>query len=298
MKTKVSIFKSNADQDAFLKTHMRLLNTWTVPFEQLWLETNFGKTHVIVAGPADGEPLVLLPGGHATGAMWGPMLPELIKQHRVFCLDLVDQVGLSEPTKVFTNTEDSNAWLIEILEKLSLTKISLAGYSLGGFIASTFAVKHFARIHKLVICAPAATVASVSVRYILSVLVASVLPSRRTKLSFLDNNSAGLVEHQSELFQVLLSAMTGSKIVSKIMPKQLKDEELAVIGHSTLVLLGGKDISSTVAAQKTMQKLKPMGFKGEVFDSAGHFWAAPQMEHASKLISQFLSNKLTNLKAG
>ncbi|MDP2562936.1 alpha/beta fold hydrolase [Psychrobium sp. 1_MG-2023] len=244
MSSQISVFDSSQGQDKFLKAYNLLMATWSVPFEDKWVDTCFGKTHVVVSGPLDGEPLVLLSGAQATSGMWGPMVPELTKKRRVFCIDLIDQVGLSVPTKVLKNTQDSNAWLEETLAGLGLNEVSIIGNSLGSFIASMFAVTHPDRVRKLILTAPAATVSSVSFLYIVKAIFSSSVSSLFVKKRFLQQCAAGLVDGDNKLYQVLLNAMTESKIISKIIPRKLTIDELRNLKSPTLVMLGAEDISA------------------------------------------------------
>jgi hypothetical protein len=54
----LSIFRSAEGRAAYLAAYDALLSLWPVPYEPVYVETPFGVTHVLVAGPKDGEPLV------------------------------------------------------------------------------------------------------------------------------------------------------------------------------------------------------------------------------------------------
>ena len=42
------------------EAYEKTLNEWAVKYKSLYVDTRFGKTHVITAGPQDGEPLILV----------------------------------------------------------------------------------------------------------------------------------------------------------------------------------------------------------------------------------------------
>lgn len=287
MSSQVSVFNSTENREKFMKAYQLLMESWTAPYEDQWVDTSFGKTHVITAGPADGEPLVLLPGVQATGGMWGPMIPALAETRRVYCIELIDQVGLSEPSRVLTGTEDSNAWIEETLDGLSLNKVDLLGNSLGSFLASCFTVSHPERVRRLVLTAPAATLGNLRFSYILKAMMAS---SPSAKARFLKKTAAGLVDEEDPLFRVLLSAMTESKVISKIIPRPLTQEELLCLKAPTLVMLGSEDISAGKPSDRVVAELskQELDFQFEILHGAGHLWTGEQYRSAGDRIKLFL----------
>lgn len=292
MNSSISLFNTSESQESFLQAYNLLMEKWTVPYEDKWIDTSFGKTHVVVSGPADGEPLVLLPGTQATSGMWGPMIPILTKTRRVFCIDIIDQVGLSQPKKVLKNTQDSNTWLEETLNGLGLNKVSIGGNSLGSFLASMFAIAHPERVKKVILTAPAATVSGVRPFYIINVIFTSLVSSLSIKKRFIQKNAVDLVDENNKLFQVLLKAMVGSKIISKITPRPLTVDELCKLKSPTLLILGAKDITSNKAVDDIVEEISKLkvNFQFEILEDAGHLWTEQQYIFAGNKIEQFLDN--------
>ena len=294
MNTHISVFDTAENKEIFIKAYNRLMETWSVPYEDKWIDTSFGRTHVVVTGPSYGEPLVLLPGTQATSGMWGPMIPALTKKRRVFCIDLIDQVGLSQPEKVLKSAQDSNTWLEETLNGLELGKVTIGGNSLGSFIVSMFAISHPERVKKIILTAPAATVSSVRLLYIVKVIYASLVSNVSIKKRFLQNTSAGLVDEKNKLFQVLLKAMTGSKIISKIQPRKLTADELCRLQSPTLLIFGARDITSAKSADKIVKELSglKLKFQFEILEEAGHLWTEQQYIFAGNKIEKFLDSTI------
>ena len=56
-------------------------------------------THVIVSGPKDAPPLVLLHGYMATSAMWSPNIGDFSKDYRVYAIDVMGQPSKSIPAE-------------------------------------------------------------------------------------------------------------------------------------------------------------------------------------------------------
>ena len=68
----LSAFKTPEGQARYLAAYDAALKLWPVPYDEIDVSTRFGTTHVVVSGPKDAPPLVLLHGYMATSVMWSP----------------------------------------------------------------------------------------------------------------------------------------------------------------------------------------------------------------------------------
>ncbi len=57
-----SIFKNDQAEAAYMAAYDRALEQWTVPCESKYVSTAYGETHMIVSGPEDGEPIIVIHG--------------------------------------------------------------------------------------------------------------------------------------------------------------------------------------------------------------------------------------------
>jgi hypothetical protein len=57
-----SAFRTPEGQAAFLAAYDAAMKLWPVPYEEIEIPSRFGMTHVVVSGPKDAPPLVLLHG--------------------------------------------------------------------------------------------------------------------------------------------------------------------------------------------------------------------------------------------
>ena len=55
-----SAFKTPEGEAAYLAAYDAAMKLWPVPYEEMDIPTRFGMTHVVVSGPKDAPPLVLL----------------------------------------------------------------------------------------------------------------------------------------------------------------------------------------------------------------------------------------------
>jgi pimeloyl-ACP methyl ester carboxylesterase len=120
-------------------------------YETTYIESNGIKLHVIMAGPKDGQPVLLLHGFPEFWHGWRAQIPALAGAgYRVI---VPDQRGynLSEkpkgvrPYRVDTLVED----ICGLIDALGYKGVNLIGHDWGAMVAWFFGVRHPERLHKL-----------------------------------------------------------------------------------------------------------------------------------------------------
>lgn len=123
--------------------------------EERELMTSFGRTRVLIAGPANGEPLVVLHGALASSAHVLPELGDLLRTRRVYALDVIGQSAFSEDRRISLDDDSYGRWVAEACDLLGLGAFDLYGISWGGFVALRTASTFPDRIRHLVLLVPA-----------------------------------------------------------------------------------------------------------------------------------------------
>lgn len=149
-----ALYKSTAGYRAIMNWYDEALATIECPFESRYVATRFGQTHMLVAGPPDGEPLLLIPGVAGCAPLWRRQLPAFAEHFRVYALDIVGQPGRSYPTPLSFDNDDYSNWLLDVLDGLGLKRAHLAGTSVGGWVALRFAIDAPERVNKIVMLSP------------------------------------------------------------------------------------------------------------------------------------------------
>ena len=106
-----------------------------------------------VHGPAEGTPLVLLPGGGSTiETTFGRVLPYLSKHRRVIALDEQNH-GRSSHRSVPERFTDSADDVAALLRELKVAQADVMGFSNGASVAMQLAIRHPGVVRKLVFAA-------------------------------------------------------------------------------------------------------------------------------------------------
>ncbi|MFF2213889.1 alpha/beta fold hydrolase [Streptomyces antibioticus] len=243
---------------AFDRAYDELRARWPESTEERDIATPYGPTRVHVYGAADGAPLVLLPGGSATGLVWFANAPALGERYRVHAVDLLGDAGRTErrgtPLK---NANDLMAWLDALLDGLGIARTHLCGHSYGAWIAARYALHAPQRVDRLALVDPTQVFAGFRPGYLLRALPTLIRPSEARARAFLAWETAGT--HPDETWQRLYALATtvpGRKPITGARPRT------ADLRIPVLVLLA--EHSRSHHAAKVADRARRMLVQGEV----------------------------------
>lgn len=148
------MYKTAEGRKAILDWYDDVVSKIDVDVESQYIETRFGRTHMLVAGPADGTPLFLVPGIAGCAPLWRRQLPEFAKHFRVYALDIVGQPGKSDPVTPSFLGDDFSDWMVDVLDGLGLDKAHFAGTSVGGWMVLKLGIHAPERIDRIVMLSP------------------------------------------------------------------------------------------------------------------------------------------------
>jgi pimeloyl-ACP methyl ester carboxylesterase len=238
-----SAFKTPEGKTAFLAAYDGAMKLWPVPYEELDIPGRFGTTHVVVSGPKDAPPLVLLHGYMATSAMWSPSIADFSKDYRAYAIDTMGQPSKSSPDEPVRSAADYVEWLTATLDALRLDRIFLVGMSYGGWLALRYAIAVPERVQKLVLLSPGGLV-PVARQFSLRGMLMLFLPTRFTVNSFM--RWLGFIDADAR--PVLNLTYLGLKHFRlppetlRVLPDVVPDDQLRVTHVATLLLMGDREV--------------------------------------------------------
>ncbi|MCR8645927.1 alpha/beta fold hydrolase [Paenibacillus sp. N1-5-1-14] len=145
------IFKSKDGEELLLASYDRLLQTWDLPYEEQFIMTRFGETHVITAGDKDHPPLVLFHGvGDNSAIMWIYNMRALAERFFVVAVDTLGAPGKSKPNETYDMAFESTLWIDDLLDGLRLERVHMAGVSYGVTFILQYAMQRPQRVLNMV----------------------------------------------------------------------------------------------------------------------------------------------------
>lgn len=149
-----AIYKSSEGERLIRERYQAFLKYWPVPNEQIHVPTRQGSTFVVISGPKDAPPLLLLHGGAANSAMWMGEVAAFARAFRVYCIDMIGEPGLSAPARPSLASDAYAEWLDDVLGHLGIGRASIVGVSLGGWLGLDYAIRRPERVERLAVLCP------------------------------------------------------------------------------------------------------------------------------------------------
>jgi pimeloyl-ACP methyl ester carboxylesterase len=164
------IYKTEAGGREIVRRYEQVLANWPLPAERRRVPTREGETFVLVCGPDDAPPLVLLHGSGSNAAMWMGDVTAWARHFRVYAVDVVGEPGLSAPSRPSLGSGACALWLDDVLDQLGVERAAVTGASLGGWLALDYATRRPDRVERLALLCPGG-VGRQKVRVLLKVLL-------------------------------------------------------------------------------------------------------------------------------
>jgi pimeloyl-ACP methyl ester carboxylesterase len=293
-------FRSVQAQEQYLASYDLRAKQWPVASETRMVKTAYGQTFVRISGPADAQPLVLLPGGFATSLMWMSNIEALSASYKSYAVDNIYDNGRSIYTHPLQGPDGFVNWLDDLFTVLDLgDNIHLMGISNGGWLASQYALRFPDRVAKLVLLAPAATVLQLQVMFAIRLFAGGLFNFLLSRRSFITTSLcwifADLVQKDEagrmlvdEIADEILLAFQCFKPRAYVNPTVLSDQELHSLKMPTLFLVGEHEkIYSAPRAVRRLNAVAPQ-IKTEIILQAGHDLAFVQAEVVNRKVLEFL----------
>lgn len=137
-----------------LELYEATLGRLTLPYRTQFIDTSYGKTHVISAGPEGAKPVFLLHGAASNAIGCWPLINGLGSKYCVYAPDAPRQLGKTEIFRLSSRNSDYGKWLTEVLEGFNIESTGVVGFSFGGWMACKLAINASDRIDKLVLLSP------------------------------------------------------------------------------------------------------------------------------------------------
>ena len=232
------IYKTEAGEREILRRYEHTLASWPVPAEHLRVPTREGDTFVLVCGPDDVPPLLLLHGSGSNATMWMGDITAWAKHFRVHAVDMIGEPGLSAPSRPPLDSAAYALWLDDVLDHLGLDRAAITGASLGGWLALDYATRRPDRVERLALLCPGG-VGRQKIGFLLTVLLYKPFGQWGTRRSI--KAVAGVDARATPEIAEYLTLMFTHFLPRRDRLPVFPDEALRRLTMPVLAIVGGRD---------------------------------------------------------
>ena len=286
---KSSIYFTPQVQTEMMAIYDAKLAQWPTPYETRYVDTSYGKVHVIVSGPENAPRVLLLNAGQMAGWSWVTNVGALNEGYRTYAIDTIGEPGKSELSDINRFPKNGAQWsdlLVEITDTLGVQKAYVVGASNGGFLALNYAIRYPERIEKMALLGAMGLTPSTN-ENIMRITFAQMFP-----LKWVQNNTIQWSFGDDPELHAQIDDWF--YLVFKTAPQQsppvtMKAEELQQVHVPTLALLGTEDnLMGDLGAVRKLASNVPGIEIVEI--EASHLMGMEKPDKCNQLILDFFGN--------
>lgn len=150
-----SLYKSEFGKNEILNLYNQKLKELGIEYEYEIIDTDFGKTNIIIIGDSTKPPLIIVHGSNGCAPIALETYPTLSEKFQVFAIDVLAQPNKSAETRLNMKDNSYGLWINELINKLELKNVTMAGFSFGGLIILKTLIQNESNIKEVFLSAPA-----------------------------------------------------------------------------------------------------------------------------------------------
>jgi pimeloyl-ACP methyl ester carboxylesterase len=290
----MGIYKSMEGKSKILAYYDKALSKLDVNYKNLFVDTRFGKTHVLEIGPVEGKPLVIFHGGNVTNPVSLSWFKPLMNDYHIYAPDTIGHPGKSDETRLSPRDNSYAQWAVDFLDEIGLDQAYFIGPSYGGGITIKIAAYAPERISKAVLLIPSGITSGSTKRMIFEVLIPTLIYKYFPNHDRLIQAVQPMLSEEinEELLEHIGDVLRYVKLESEF-PRLVTAEELKGFKAPTLVLAGEKDIffPSEVIIPRA-KEIIPNLIAAESLKGSNHFPPKQTINYINKRIKTFLDGTM------
>lgn len=267
------LYRSKSAYDNAMQRYDDALTQWQLTPQSFYVDTRYGKTHVLRVGELSNPPYIFFHGwnGNAAGGNGELDIPRLAQYFCMYFPDTIGQSGKSAPTRPNTADSSFGDWIADIFTALEFERVYVGGISGGGYLSLKACAHNPDKVIKAFAMSSGGLVdlSRINWRFVLNaipVLIGFEWGGRYfvRKMLSPDFDDESVIYHMGEEMRETLGAL---KPVNG--PKALSDEELKNIQCPVSIIMGKYD--TTVNPHETIERAERLmpNVRTQLID-AGH----------------------------
>ena len=150
-----SLYKSEIGKKEIINLYEQKLKDLGIDYNYKIIDTEFGKTNIIITGNSTKPPILLIHGSNGCAPIALETYPNLHEDFQVFAIDVLAQPNKSAETRLSMKDNSYGTWINDIINQLKLKNVTMAGFSLGGLIILKTLIQNEKNIKEVFLSAPA-----------------------------------------------------------------------------------------------------------------------------------------------
>jgi len=286
---KASIYLSESHRQALMDVYETRMGDWPAHTESIYLDTDWGKVHVLTCGDATNPPLVMIHAASMGAHSWADNLEPLLPFFRIYAIDNIGEGNRSQLKDAAAFPPDGKAiadLYAGIFDQLGIAGAPVLGASNGGYIAQTLAYHYPDKVECLALFGPMGLTALTG-RSIMMLSIATMYPFQFIR-DWVTTWALGKDPYTRREFRDWFQAILAGTMPSVAMPQPMTTEQKKAMTMPVLLFLGTRDPIVGDAADAAETAGEYPDIEIIILDS-GHILAVEHRETVNPKLVEFLN---------
>lgn len=291
MNTKV--YKNAESEEKIKALYNEQVSELKIQFEDIYVNTRFGETHIIKTGNSDGKPIILFHGGNSTSPYYLRDFLCLREKYLIYAPDTMGHPGKSAQTVLSSKNLEYGEWASDVIDGLGLKQVICIGGSYGGGVLAKLMCVAPYKISRAVMLVPSGICNVSTANILLKLGIPMTLYIITKSEKWLKKAILPMSINESEIDESTLKMVRSSfehVCVKAGMPSNVTKENMKNYKSPTLLIAGEKDVLFPGEKVIARAKLLIPNLKTYLMKDSGHMCilSSDKHKHIIKMISDFL----------
>lgn len=235
------VYKNEQCMDKMHAFYDKALTSLEVDYKELYIDTTYGKSHMLIVGDENKTPIFTLHGGNGISPLNIRLFMPLLEKYCIIAPDVIGMPGKSAPYRnLNTNKDDYGIWICEIMDYMKLDKVLFAVSSYSAAMMLSLAKVAPEKIAKAMLLVPS----GIAHGPILPMMSKMAIPFMKYYFKPTPAALTGIVNvmvsEGDDLWCEFLDLMMSSYKMEMRAPKEFSRKELEKF-HSDLIIFASND---------------------------------------------------------
>jgi len=290
-----AVYKNANGKRIIQDLYDKQVSALNIDFEDIYVDTRFGKSHLLKTGDPNGKPILLFHGGNSTAPYYLRDFLCLRNEYLIYAADIMGHPGKSAQTVLSAKNLEYGEWASDVIDGLGFKQMICMGGSYGGGVLMKLMCVAPKKILKAILLVPSGiwNASNASVMFNMGIPMILYIITKNGK--WLKKAILPMALYENEIdestFEMVKCAFD-NVCVKAGMPSNVKVTDMKNYTAPTLLITGEKDIifpgEKVIArAKKIIPNLKTYLMKG-----SGHMsiMSSEKNKNVLEMIAEFLAN--------
>lgn len=282
----IYVYKSRKYMIKIHKFYDKALNSLKIQYEELYLDTSYGKTHILILGDKTKEKIFTLHGGNGINPLNIKLFKPLLEKYCIIAPDVIGMPGKSSAIRSLnSNKDDYGNWINEIMEQLHLNSTMFVVSSYSCAMLLSLAEIYPNRISKAVLLVPS----GIAHGSLLPMISRMAFPFMKYYFHPTNKSLEGIMQtmvtDRDDMWKEFLHLMMSGYKMEMRPPREFKEKELCSFTSPVFIIASTNDIF--FPADKVFRKSEKL-FKGTIFKMTIEDRHLPSEEIMNKVCNRII----------